>query len=253
MEVKTENLQNSVISPQERQEFEEFKRQKRVSEARSVISRLELSFDKPVHDRAALRVALNDARRIRLGGICVSPCMVRPCAQMCGEGFAPAIVACLSVWGGTDTTDVKVKMVKRAVRDGADAVEVTAPIPAIKEGNWTYVRRELKKLSRTAKRTSLRLNLEAPLLTESELSRLCSIACEIAIPCLRTASGAFGSGADEEDLATIATAVKERAHIKADGADMPGRIATLLDLGATIIGSADAVSLAQAILSAAES
>ena len=245
MEVKTENLQNSVISPQERQEFEEFKRQKRVAEARSVISRLELSFDKPVHDRAALRVALNDARRIRLGGICV--------AQMCGEGFAPAIVACLSVWGGTDTTDVKVKMVKRAVRDGADAVEVTAPIPAIKEGNWTYVRRELKKLSRTAKRTSLRLNLEAPLLTESELSRLCSIACEIAIPCLRTASGAFGSGADEEDLATIATAVKERAHIKADGADMPGRIATLLDLGATIIGSADAVSLAQAILSAAES
>ena len=45
---------------------------------------------------------------------------------------------------------------------------------------------------------------------------------------------------------------KDRALIKADGADTPGRMATLLELGAGIIGSAAAVPVAQAVLAAAE-
>lgn len=69
---------------------------------------------------------------------------------------------------------------------------------------------------------------------------------------MRTAGDAFGSGADEEDLKLIKAAVKDRALIKADGADTPGRMATLLELGAGIIGSAAAVPVAQAVLAAAE-
>ena len=245
-------MNGGVITAQERQEFEEFKHMKRVAEARSVISRLELSFERPAHERAALRAAVNDAVRLRLGGICVAPCLVKQCASLRGEGCTAAVVACLSWWGGTDTADVKVRQIKRAVRDGASAAEVTAPVPAVKEGGWNYIRRELKKLVRAARRISFRLNVEAPLLTEQELSKLCSLACECGVPCVRTASGAFGSGADEQDLEVIRCAVKERAHIKADGAEMPGRVAALFEHGADIVSSSDAVALARAVLAAAD-
>lgn len=69
---------------------------------------------------------------------------------------------------------------------------------------------------------------------------------------MRTAGDIFGSGADEEDLKVIKAAVKDKAVIKSDGADAPGRIATLLELGSNIIGSASAIQLAQTILSVAE-
>lgn len=252
MEVQSQINENTVISPQERQEFDEFKRQKRVAEARAIISRIELSFTAPSADRATLRRLLKDGEKAGLGGVCVTPYFVKPCSDFLGTASAMSVAAAISAWGGSDTTDIKVRQVKRAIRDGADAVEVAAPLSAVKEGSWGYVKREFKKLKSAAKRATLRINLEAPLLTSQELTKLCTLAVECGIACLRTAGDAFGSGADEEDLKLIKAAVKDRALIKADGADTPGRMATLLELGAGIIGSAAAVPVAQAVLAAAE-
>ena len=125
-------------------------------------------------------------------------------------------------------------------------------MPAIKEGSWGYVKREFKKLRFAARKATLRINLEAPLLTSQELTRVCALVTECGITCVRTAGDIFGSGADEEDLKVIKAAVKDKAVIKADGAEAPGRIATLMELGANIIGSAAAVQMAQTILSVAE-
>lgn len=252
MENQTENLQNTVITPQERQEFDEFKRQKRVAEARAIINKLELSLSQVSVERASLRRALQDAEKLGAGGVCVTPYLVKPCSDFIGAMSPITIAASISVWGGTDTTDIKVRQIKRAMRDGAKAVEVTIPVPAIKEGSWGYVKREFKKLKSAAKKATLRINLEAPLLTSQELSRVCALACECGITCVRTAGDIFGSGADEEDLKVIKAAVKDKAVIKSDGADAPGRIATLLELGSNIIGSASAIQLAQTILYVAE-
>lgn len=252
MENQTENLQNVVISPQERQEFDEFKRQKRVAEARAIINKLELSLSQVSVERASLRRAMKDAEKLGLGGVCVTPYLVKPCADFLGGVSPITVAAAISVWGGTDTTDIKVRQVKRALRDGAKAVEVTVPVPAIKEGSWGYVKREFKKLKFAARKATLRINLEAPLLTSQELTRVCALVTECGITCVRTAGDIFGSGADEEDLKVIKAAVKDKTVIKADGAEAPGRIATLMELGANIIGSAAAVQMAQTILSVAE-
>ncbi len=252
MENNQEIVQGSVITPQERQEFDEFKRQKRVTEARAAIGRLELSLTGACAERSQLRRALKDAEKLGIGGVCVLPYLVKPCSDFLGGESAVSVTACISVWGGTDTTDIKVRQIKRAIRDGADVAEVTAPLPAVKEGSWGYVKREFRRLRAAAKKIALRINVEAPLLTSQELSRLCALVCDCGIGCVRTASDCFGSGADEEDLKIIKIALKERALIKADGADTAGRMATLTDLGAAVIGSSAAISVAQSVLAAAE-
>ncbi|MCD7729224.1 MAG: hypothetical protein LUI60_04855 [Clostridia bacterium] len=243
--------ENLTIAPHEMQEFGEFKRQKRVTEARAVIRKLELNFTQAQAERTALRRSANDAEKLGIGGICVQPYLVKSCAEYLGADSSVAVVACLSSGGG-DVTDIKVKQLKRAIKDGADVAEVTVCVAAVKEGSWGYVRRELKKLRKTAKKIALRINVEAPLLTSQELSKLCSLACECGIACIRTASDGFGSGADEEDLKIIKAALKDRAAVKADGADAIGRMATLTDLGASVVGSSAALTLALSLLAAAE-
>lgn len=247
-----EEILNNAISPQERQEFEEFKRQKRVAEARLSIGRLELLFTGVCFERSQLRRAVKEAEKLGIGGVCLSPYLVRPCADFLGKAPRMAIVACISQWGGTDTTDLKVRAIKRAVRDGATVAEVTAPVPAIKEAAWGYVKRELKKLRSAAKKIPLRINLEAPLLTREELSKLCELCCECSVPCVCTSGGTFGSGADEEDIGVIKLALRDRAAIKAEGADTPAHAETLCALGASIVATPNAVAVAQHILSAAE-
>lgn len=244
--------QPQFVSQQERHEFDEFKRQKRVAEARALIAKIELSATSVTYERSALRRALKECEKLGIGGVCVLPYLVKSARSFLGEDSPVIIVALISPFGGTDTTDIKLRQVKRALRDGAAAVEVTVPVPAIKEGSWGYVKKELKRLKRASRKAILRINLEAPLLTSQELTRLLSIICEVGITCVRTAGGVFGSGADEEDLKLIRAAVKDKAMIKAEGAEAPGRMATLLELGAQITGSEAAVPMAQAVLAAAE-
>lgn len=241
-----------IITAQERQEFEEFRRQKRVAEARGLINKIELSASGCTFERAALRRAIKECEKLGIGGVCTLPYLVKAARTMLGAQSPVKVVALISPFGGTDTTDIKVRQIKRALRDGANAVEATACVPAIKEGSWGYVKREIKKLKRAARKSTLRINLEAPLLTADELTRLVSLVCDLSVPCVRTACGQFGSGADEENLKLIKSAVKDRALIKAEGAAEPARMATLLELGAGIVGSEAAVPLAQSILAAAE-
>ena len=247
-----EEILDSAISPQERQEFEEFKRQKRVAEARLSIGRLELLYTGVCSERVQLRRAVREAEKLGIGGVCLSPYLVRPCADFLGRDTRMAIVACISQWGGSDTSDLKVRAIRRAIRDGATVAEVTAPISAVKEAAWGYVRRELKKLRSAAKKISLRINLESPLLTREELSKLCELCCESSVACVCTSGGLFGSGADEEDIKAIKLALKDRAAIKAEGADTPARADTLCNLGVSLVATANAVAVAQSILSAAE-
>ncbi|MCD8373143.1 MAG: hypothetical protein LUD27_07580 [Clostridia bacterium] len=240
-----------TITPHEKQEFDEFKRQKRLTEARAKIRKIELNLTQVQADRAALKRAVKEGEKSGIGGICVQPYLVRPCKEYLGLHSPIAVVASLSL-SGSDVTDIKVKQVKRAIKDGADIVEVTACIAAVKEGSFGYIKKEFKKLRKAAKKTALRINVEAPLLTSQELSRICSLACECQISCIRAASDLYGGGADEEDIKIIQAAVKDRAAIKADGVESAAAMASLTDIGVSVIGSSAALTLALNILSSAE-
>ena len=105
MENQTENLQNTVITPQERQEFDEFKRQKRVAEARAIINKLELSLSQVSVERASLRRALQDAEKLGVGGVCVTPYLVKPCSDFIGA-MSPITIAA-SISGATAPSATK--------------------------------------------------------------------------------------------------------------------------------------------------
>lgn len=237
---------NNVITPQERQEFEEYKRRKRVAEARSQAARLELDLTVPGMPSATVLSQVKEAEKCWLGGVCVQPYFVRSCVR---SAAAVRVICCVSLWNGADTTDVKVRQVKSAIKDGAAAVEVTAPIPAIKDGAWSYVRREFKKLRAASRRASLRITAEAALLGTEEAERMYRLACDCGADGIRISNTVRS---DDECVSAAFAAVAGRTAIKAQ-AESYGRIQTMTELGGTVIGSRSAIEIARALMNAAES
>lgn len=243
----------STFKKNEETLYEDFKRRINLQAAYAQIKKIEYNLSDITAGLSALRMACTDATNLQLGGVCVAPSFVKACSNFLGSSSnrKSSLIACISYPNGGDTTDIKVKAVKRALKDGADEVEVTAPIAQIRDGNFQYVKRELKKLRRAAKNRSLRISAECALLSRHDVMRLCIIAADCRINSVKTVSGGYG---DEESktIAEIRSAVKDKCTIKAEGVSTVTELSAAVDMGAGVVGSKNAPAVARYILAAAK-
>lgn len=248
-----DTVQFGTLSQSEKLLYSQFKRKINAEAARAQIKKLEYNLTDISVGLGSLKTACADANSLEIGGVCVLPCFVKPCAAYLGIQRKSLLVACIGYPHGADTTELKVKAVKRAIADGADEVEVTVPIAHIREGNYAYVRRELKKLRSAAKKRALRIDAECSLLTKQEILRVCALAADCGVNSVKTSSGAFGGGNEIEMITDIKTAVKDKCTIKAEGVATVLEMSSAIDMGASVIGSKAAAEVARTILAAAES
>ncbi|MDE6585624.1 MAG: hypothetical protein K2K80_02970 [Clostridia bacterium] len=240
-------LETPAMSQNEKLLYREFRKRINSEAAHAQIKKLEYDLADVKAGLNFLKTACGDANSLGLGGVCVLPCFVRQCSVMLGNERKTSLVACIGAPYGGDVTDIKVKAVKRAVKDGADEAEVTAPTAHVREGNFAYVKREFKKLRSAAKHVSLRIDLECTLLTREEIMRTCSLAADCGVNSLSLSGGNCG-----EWLTDVKSAVKDRCTIKAEGVATVLEMSSSIDMGATVIGSKNAADVARAILTAAD-
>ncbi len=238
---------NDVFSQNEKLLYSQFKRKINTEAARAQIKKLEYDLADVKTGLSFLKTACTDSQALGLGAICVMPSYVKRCASFLGEKRSTSLVACVSFPNGGDLTSIKVKSVKCAVKDGADEVEVTAPISQIRDGNYAYVRREFKKLRSAAKHKSLRINVSCSYLTREEINRVCILAADCKINAV-----SLSGGNCVERIAEAKTSVKNKCAIKCEGGATVLEMSSAVDLGASIIGSKNAADVARAILTAAE-
>lgn len=236
-------------SDNERLLYNEFKRKINAEAARSQIRKLEYDLAEVTVGSAFLKSACADAVNLGVGGVCVLPAFVRTCSSLLGEDSGCSLVACISSPHGGDTTALKVKAIKRALRDGADEVEVTAPLAYVREGNMGYVRREFRKLRSACKKRALRIDVGSAYLTRQEIERVCGIAADCGANSVRAGGGYAGA---TEVIAAVKGAVKDRCTVKAEGISTVLEMSSAVEMGATVIGSKNAAAVARAILSAAQ-
>ena len=242
----------SPISQSEKLLYSQFRRKINAEAARSQIKKLEYDLATVKAGINALKGACADANSLELGAVCVLPCFVKNCAVFLGAERKCGLVACISSPHGGDATPIKVKAVKRALNDGADEVEVTAPVAHIRDGNFSYVKKEFKKLRRAVKHKSLRIDLESNLLSHEQVLRVCNLAADCGVNSLKTSSSALSGGNEIERINEIKSAVKDKCTIKAEGVATVLEMSSAIDMGASVIGSKNAADVARAILTAAE-
>lgn len=233
--------------------YEDFKRRINLQSAYAQIKKIEYNLLDVTTGISALRTACTDATTLQLGGICVAPSFVKPCSIFLGTASnrKSSLIACIGYPNGADTTEIKVKAVKRAIKDGADEVEVTVPIAHVRDGNFQYVKREFKKLRKATKNHSLRISAECSLLSKQDIMRLCVMAADCRINSVKAVSGGYG---DEESktISDIRSVIKDKCTIKAEGVSTVTELSAAVDMGAGVIGSKNAPAVARYILAAAK-
>ncbi len=238
-------MEERLASVTEEEEYREFKKARREEEARANVLKIECDLLSPFIDRATLKEQCKAANSIGLGALVVFPSVVKSCAAFLGKDPETALIAAVDFPLGEETTEIKVASVKRAVKDGVDEVEVCAPLAFIREGNFSYFKKECKKIKKAARGRAVRIVFDCSALAVKELMRAVQVAADAGVNCVRL------NGGDSETVVTVKTALKGKCLIKAEGAETLSAFTNLCAMGADAVSCKNAASLASLILKAA--
>ena len=236
------------ISPEEMAEFEEFKKQKKVLELRRMLKTIDHTLLKQTVTREDIRKLCREAVDYGFYSVCVQPVYVSDCADFLKD--APQIkIACVVGFPmGENKTETKVFETKRAVADGADEIDMVICISAVKNANYSYVKREIRQIVKAAKGAPVKVILETSLLSHEEMIKAAQCAKDAGAAFVKTSTGYFGEGAKTEDVRLLKETVKGACSVKASGGIRDAvQFRAMLGAGADRIGTSSGVAIAESL------
>lgn len=165
-----------MLSAAEAAEYVEFKRSRREAEIALTLKRLIVDASRRETDKSALRRACETAKKLAASAVLVSPVNVIT-AKKCLEGSEVHVV-CLVGGTGESLPVVKRSEAKRAARAGAKELRLVLCYSALVGGNGAYLKREVRKIKRAAKKCALIVSLEDHSLGEDDVARGVRAACD---------------------------------------------------------------------------
>ena len=172
--------------------------------------------------------------------VCVNPCFVKFARSYIDANFDGNIkVVCVIGFPlGANKTSTKLFEVKEAFDDGADEVDVVVNISMVKNGSFDYVKNELSKIKKVAKKKIVKAIIETCYLDENEIVKLCKICASSKIDFVKTSTGFGTQGATVENIDLIFREVKGKCKIKASGGIRSReQMIALIEHGADRIGT----------------
>lgn len=231
----------------ERREFEEFRLQRKAMELRRLLRMIDHTQLKQTATVADIKKLCREAREIGFASVCVQPVYVAACNEFLRD--APQIkIACVVGFPmGENKTETKVFEAKRAVADGADEIDMVACISAIKNGDYGYVKREVRKVVKAVRGATVKVILETSLLTAEEMRRAAACCAAAGAAFVKTSTGYFG-GATVEAVRTLKDAVRDKCAVKASGGIRSQEtFCAMVDAGADRIGTSSGVEIAESL------
>ncbi len=140
---------------------------------------------------------------------------------------------------GYSATPAKVEEIKKALDEGAEEIDAVLNICAVKSANWNYVRNDIDSMTTAVrlKGKSISITIEASLLTEAELAKVCELALEIKPNFIKTSTGFNSDGATVQLIQQLTQLLGGKIRIKASGGIRTAEDASrLMEAGATRVG-----------------
>ena len=239
---------NFEISADERAEFEEFRRQKKLLEMRRLLRMIDHTLLKQTATRSDIKKLCDEAREYGFYSVCVQPVYVSACCEFLKNSPSIKIACVVGFPMGENKTETKVYETRRAIADGADEIDMVACISAIKNGNYAYVRREIKQIVKAAKGSPVKVILETSLLTRDEMVRAALCARDAGAAFVKTSTGYFGEGARAEDVKLLKQTVDGKCSVKASGGIRTAeKFREMIEAGADRIGTSAGKDIAETL------
>lgn len=207
---------------------------------------------KPNVTKEELTKFLDDAKEYSFKGVCINPCHVA-FAKKYLAGAPINIVTVIGFPLGANSTAVKAFEASQAVKDGADEIDMVINITALKDGEYDFVRDDIKEVVKASGDKAVKVILETDLITQEEIKKACQLCIEAGAKFVKTSTGfvSGGVGAKAEDIKLMHDTVKDFGlQVKASGGIRSAEDAQkMIAAGATRLGTSAGVKIVQGLVS----
>ena len=192
---------------------------------------------KPDATKEAVLQVVEEAKQYNLASVCVNQYRTKMVADLL-KGTDVKVCTVIGFPLGAVDTKVKVFETTQAISDGAEEIDMVINIGAMKDGDYEYVREEIRAIKDACKDNVLKVIIETCLLTEEEIIKTCELAVEAGADFVKTSTGFSTGGAKAEDVALMKQTVGTQAKVKASGGirDLE-RAKAMVEAGADRIGA----------------
>ena len=209
---------------------------------------------KPDATAADVEKLCAEARQHGFFSVCVNPVFV-PQVKGLLKG-SPVKVCCVVGFPlGAQDPQIKLLEARKAIREGAQEVDMVVNVGALKGKDDALVLRDIRGVVEACKdgRALSKVILETSLLTDEEKVRACELSMKAGADYVKTSTGFSSGGATAEDIALMARTVAPRKL----GVKASGGVRTYADLlkmvkaGATRVGASSSVKILEEARAAA--
>ncbi|MFH1690868.1 MAG: deoxyribose-phosphate aldolase [Candidatus Eisenbacteria bacterium] len=199
---------------------------------------------KPDATRDEIEKLCEEARRFRFASVCINPTHVPLCAQM----LRMTNVKVCTVVGfplGANRSEVKAFETERAIRDGAQEVDMVINVGALKSNDRDLVERDIRAVVEACRGIVVsKVIIEAALLTDEEKVTACQLAKAAGADFVKTSTGFGPGGATAHDVALMRAVVGAEMGVKAAGGIRDAETAReMIAAGASRIGASASVKI----------
>lgn len=173
---------------------------------------------KPDCTEAVIDKLISEAALYGFKSICIPPMYLNYAREKAGQrSFLLCTVAGFPI--GYDHVEAKLASLRKSAQSGAEEVDVVINLSAVKTGHWQLTQQELAALHEAAgeNQVTLKCIIEAQLLTEEEIMKICEISNELGLAFVKTSTGFFGDPVKEDTVKLLRRHLNPAIRIKASG------------------------------------
>lgn len=209
---------------------------------------------KPDATAADVEKLCAEARQHGFFSVCVNPVFV-PQVKGLLKGSSVKVCCVVGFPLGAQDPQIKLLEARKAIREGAQEVDMVVNVGALKGKDDALVLRDIRGVVEACKdgRALSKVILETALLTDEEKVRACELSMKAGADYVKTSTGFSSGGATAEDIALMArTVAPKKLGVKASGG-----VRTYADLlkmvkaGATRVGASASVKILEEARAAA--
>ena len=203
---------------------------------------------KPDANEDDIKKLCQQAREYHFATVCISPSYVSLAAKEL-EGSAVKVGTVIGFPSGAHQPEIKALEARRAIREGAEEIDMVINIGALKSGNDDLVYNDIRMVCEACEDggATSKVIIETAFLTDDEKVRACQLAKKARANYVKTSTGFGPQGATAEDVALMSSVVRQAGiGVKAAGGIRSYDDAKkMIEAGATRLGASAGIKILQ--------
>ena len=201
---------------------------------------------KPEASVGDIEKLVNEANTHGFWSVCVNSSYVRDTKKLL-RGSNVKLCCVVGFPLGATSPEIKALETRKAIREGADEVDMVINVGALKSGDLETVLQDIRGVASACKeRNKLsKVILETALLTDEEKVQACQLSVRAGADFVKTSTGFSSGGATAQDIALMSSCVAHKGlGVKASGGVRAYSDAiTMIKAGATRVGASSSIAI----------